>query len=103
MRLRHPEASHRISFEVELNHHDRLGTDHPAVVPRLDRDNLRRLVFDDAAIGVFDVYRALREKSHVRVHAEIAAGDGEYPLLGTMLLDGHRLDINYAARTVELT
>jgi clan AA aspartic protease len=34
---------------------------------------------------------------------QIAASDGEYPLLGTMLLDGHRLDINYAARTVELT
>jgi len=25
------------------------------------------------------------------------------PLLGTMLLDGHRLDIDYAAKTVELT
>jgi hypothetical protein len=31
------------------------------------------------------------------------ASDGEYPLLGTMLLDGHRLEINYAANTVELT
>ncbi len=34
---------------------------------------------------------------------QIAASDGEYPLLGTMLLDGHRLEINYAAKTVELT
>lgn len=34
---------------------------------------------------------------------QIAASEGEYPLLGTMLLDGHRLDINYAAKTVELT
>ena len=34
---------------------------------------------------------------------QIAASDGEYPLLGTMLLNGHRLDINYAAKTVELT
>jgi len=25
------------------------------------------------------------------------------PLLRTMLLDGHRLDIDYAAKTVELT
>ena len=33
---------------------------------------------------------------------QIAASDGEYPLLGTMLLDGHRLDIDYAAKTVEL-
>ena len=34
---------------------------------------------------------------------QIVANDGEYPLLGTMLLDGHRLQIDYQARTVELT
>jgi clan AA aspartic protease len=34
---------------------------------------------------------------------QIAASDGEYPLLGTMLLADRRLDINYAAKTVELT
>jgi hypothetical protein len=34
---------------------------------------------------------------------QIAASDGDYPLLGTMLLDGHRLVIDYAAKTVELT
>jgi clan AA aspartic protease len=34
---------------------------------------------------------------------QAAASDGEYPLLGTIFLDGHRLDINYAAKTVELT
>lgn len=34
---------------------------------------------------------------------QIAASDGDYPLLGTLLLDGHRLEINYAAKTVEVT
>jgi predicted aspartyl protease len=34
---------------------------------------------------------------------QTAASDGEYPLLGTMLLDGHCLAIDYAAKTVELT
>jgi clan AA aspartic protease len=34
---------------------------------------------------------------------QVAASDGEYPLLGTMLLNGRRLDIDYRARTVELT
>ena len=34
---------------------------------------------------------------------QVAASDGEYPLLGTMLLAGHRLEINYATGTVELT
>jgi len=34
---------------------------------------------------------------------QVAAGNGEYPLLGTMLLEGHRLTIDYPAKTVELT
>lgn len=34
---------------------------------------------------------------------QIVANDGEYPLLGTMLLDGHHLMIDYQAKTVELT
>jgi clan AA aspartic protease len=34
---------------------------------------------------------------------QVAASDGEFPLLGTMLLDGHCLTINYSAKTVELT
>ncbi|MFO0927217.1 MAG: hypothetical protein U0736_09280 [Gemmataceae bacterium] len=33
---------------------------------------------------------------------QIIASDGEYPLLGTMLLADRRLDINYPAKTVEL-
>jgi clan AA aspartic protease len=33
---------------------------------------------------------------------QIVASDGEYPLLGTMLLDGHRLHVDYQARTVEI-
>ena len=34
---------------------------------------------------------------------QIAASDAEYALLGTVLLDGHRLDIDYRAKTVNLT
>ena len=34
---------------------------------------------------------------------QIAASDGDYPLLGTMLLADHRLVIDYEAKTVELT
>ena len=33
---------------------------------------------------------------------QIIASEGEYPLLGTILLDGHRLEIDYKAKTVEL-
>ncbi len=34
---------------------------------------------------------------------QVVASDGAYPLLGTQLLSGHRLVIDYAAKTVELT
>ena len=33
---------------------------------------------------------------------QVMATDGAYPLLGTQLLAGRRLTIDYAARTVEL-
>ncbi len=33
---------------------------------------------------------------------QIIANDGEFPLLGTLLLDGHRLEIDYKAKVVEL-
>ncbi len=34
---------------------------------------------------------------------QVAASDGEHALLGTLLLDGHRLTIDDSAKTVELT
>jgi hypothetical protein len=34
---------------------------------------------------------------------QMAASDGQYPVLGTVVLAGHHLDINYGARTVVLT
>jgi predicted aspartyl protease len=33
---------------------------------------------------------------------QVVANDGKYPLLGTMLLDGRHLDIDYEAKTVNL-
>lgn len=43
----------------------------------------------------FDWFRGTYE-------TQVIAIDGEHALLGTMLLDGHRLSIDYAAKTVEL-
>jgi len=33
---------------------------------------------------------------------QVVANDGDFPLIGTMLLDAHRLNIDYAGRSVEL-
>src|SRR5262249_25563480 len=66
----HAGPADGVVLEVELDDDDRLFADDPAVVARLDRHNLRRLVFHDAAIGVLDVDLAASQESDVRVHAE---------------------------------
>ena len=76
MRVRHPKPSDGVAFEIEFNEHDRLLADHPAIVPGIDRDDLRSLVLDDAAIRVFDVDLAPCEKTDVRVHAEVRPDGG---------------------------
>ena len=53
MRIRHPGAANRVSFEIKFDQNHRFPANHPAVVSWLDRDNLRRLVFDDAAVLVW--------------------------------------------------
>jgi len=80
MGIRHAETADGVALEVELDQHDRLAADDPAVVTRLDRHNLRRLVLDDAAVGVLDVDLAVREETDVRVHAEVGA-DGRLHVL----------------------
>src|SRR5215831_4925389 len=71
MRVRHAEAIDGVAFEIELDHHDRFLADDPTVVPGVDGDDLRRLMFDDAAVGVLDVNLAAREEADVRVHTEV--------------------------------
>jgi len=71
----HAEALRGVALEVELDDHDRFFADDPAVMAWFDGDDLRRFVLDDAAIRVFDVDFAVREKSGVGVHAEIRADD----------------------------
>src|SRR5258705_13557544 len=73
MRIRHSETADGIALEVELDQHHRLLTHHPAVMSRFDRHNLWSLVFDDTAVGVFDVNLATRKETDVRVHAEVSA------------------------------
>jgi len=75
MSARHPESIDRVPLEVELDQHDRLFADDPAVMTRFDRDDLWRLVLDDAAVGVFDVDFAADEEPDMRVHAERGAND----------------------------
>ena len=71
MGLGHAETTDRVPFEIEFDQHDRLPADDPAVMPRVDRHNLRSPVLDDTTVGVFDVDLAAHEEPDVRVHAEV--------------------------------
>jgi hypothetical protein len=75
MRVGHAEAANGVALEVELDQHDRLAADDPAVVARFDRHDLRRFVFHHAAICIFDVDFSVGEESDVGVHAEVGPGN----------------------------
>src|SRR4051794_29982191 len=74
VRRRHAELSDGVALEVELDHHDRFLPHDPAVMSRVDGDDLRRSQFDDAAVRVLDVDLAMSQEPDVRVHAQIGAG-----------------------------
>jgi hypothetical protein len=65
------EACRRLVLEVELDHDGGLGTDDPAVVPRLDGEHRGRRILLDAAVGIPDVDAAAREEPDVRMRAEV--------------------------------
>jgi hypothetical protein len=75
MRVRHPEAADSVALEIKFDHHDGFVANDPAIVTRIDRDNLRRLVLDNAAVRVLDMNLALHQETHVRVHAELGADE----------------------------
>ena len=52
MDLGHAESADGVTLEVEFDQHHGLPAHNPAVMPRLDRHDLRGLVFDDATVGV---------------------------------------------------
>jgi hypothetical protein len=69
-----PSRRTEVPLEVEFDQHgDRFPADDPAVVARVDRDDLRSSVLDDAAVRVLDVDLAAGEKPDVGVHAQIGA------------------------------
>jgi hypothetical protein len=75
MAVWHSEAADGVALEIEFDEDDRFAADDPAVVPWLDRDDLRRLAFDAAAIRVFDVNPPAGEEPDVRVHAVLGADE----------------------------
>src|SRR5688572_28440442 len=75
MCLGHAHAPDRVTLEIEFDDDGGCVANHPAVMARLDRQELRRAVLDHTAVSVFDVNRSPCEKPYVRMHAERGSAD----------------------------
>jgi clan AA aspartic protease len=79
------------------------------VIPRkqiatlgLVQESSAEAILADGQTVPLETYRCVVDWFGNSYETQIVASDGEYPLLGTMLLDGHRLTIDYQAKTVKL-
>lgn len=80
------------------------------VVPRkqiaelgLVKESTAEAILADGSLVQLETFACFFDWFGNSYETQIVANDGECPLLGTMLLDGHRLTIDYKEKTVELT
>ena len=70
---------------------------------QLTRESSAEAVLADGNVVELETYGCWLDWFGATYQTQIVANDGEFPLLGTMLLDGRRLVIDYPARAVALT
>ena len=77
------------------------------VIPRkhieslgLVKESSAEAILADGKTVELETYACFYDWFDVSYETQIVANDGEYPLLGTMLLSGRRLEIDYDAGTV---
>lgn len=77
------------------------------VIPRkhiesleLVKESTAEAILADGKMVELETYACFFEWFGATYETQIVANDGEYPLLGTMLLSGRKLEIDYAARVV---
>src|SRR4051812_13562697 len=73
VRVAHAELCRRLPHEVDFDEHRGLVADDPAVVARLDGDDLRRGELERRAVAVPDADAAAGDEADVRVHAQVGA------------------------------
>jgi predicted aspartyl protease len=69
---------------------------------RLVKQSSAEAILADGRSVELETYGCFLDWFGSTYETQIVASEGGYPLLGTMLLDGHCLQIDYKARTVEL-
>ena len=69
----------------------------------LKKESSAEAVLADGSLVELETFACFFEWFGETYETQVVANDGDFPLLGTMLLDRHRLNIDYEARLVELT
>jgi clan AA aspartic protease len=77
------------------------------VVPRqqieslgLVKESSAEAILADGTLVELETFACVFEWFGVTFETQVVANDSSFPLLGTMLLDGHRIEIDYGQRTV---
>ncbi len=70
---------------------------------RLSKQSSSEAILADGRCVELETFTCFLDWFGNTYETQIAASDGEYALLGTMLLEGRHLDIDYAARSVSIT
>ena len=80
------------------------------VIPRkhiqslgLIKESSAEAILADGKLVELETFGCFIEWFGMTHETQVIANDGEYPLLGTMLLNGRKLEIDYDARTVVVT
>jgi clan AA aspartic protease len=69
---------------------------------KLKKSSATQAVLADGQTVELETYACLLEWFGKEYRTQVVANDGAYPLLGTILLAGRRLNIDYVAKTVRL-
>jgi len=68
----------------------------------LEKESSAEAIHADGQTVMLETYRCCFDWFGETYETQIIANEGRFPLLGTMLLDKHRIEIDYSNMTVEL-
>ncbi|QDT66081.1 hypothetical protein [Calycomorphotria hydatis] len=68
----------------------------------LIKESTAEAILADGNLVELETYRCVFDWFEQTFETQIVANDGEFALLGTMLLAEHRLSVDYLTRTVEV-
>jgi hypothetical protein len=105
MQFSYTQLTHGVALKVEFDENRALFADNPAVVSRLDCQDLRSYELESATVCVLNADAAAREKTCMCMHAQVSTDDG-FDVRGpaeawrvndafhTALADAHDINLN---------